>query len=287
MSLNKLLLLVGVVAAGVGVGFEGISRGATYSYVDWTAAAPAMGTATGTITLQGGQTVTVTFAAINADGSAGNLHGAQWMGTLTNYWMPAAPYISAQVENAPPGTDLLQLAGGMNQTYRVTLSEPIKDPVMAIVSLGQPGVATTYDFDSPFTIVSQGAGYWGGNDMALKQLPGDVVQGNEGHGTIQFIGTFATFSWTVPTPEVWHGFTFAIRTTEALEPPDAGSDAAPTTDAAPTADAAVDAGGKGKSDGCDCALGGDRLGAASGFPAALLLLALAGQLRRRARRRRS
>ena len=89
---------------------------------------------------------------------------------------------------------------------------------MAIVSLGQPGLPTTYDFDSPFTIVSQGTGYWGGNATALQQLPGDILRGNEGHGTIQFIGTFSTFSWVVPTPENWHGFTFGIRTTEAIEP---------------------------------------------------------------------
>jgi MYXO-CTERM domain-containing protein len=297
--------------ATVGVGFEGTSRAAVYSYVNWTEAAPAMGTAKGTITLSTGQTVTVTFAAINADGMPGNLHGAQWMGTGTNYWMPSEPYLSAQVQNAPPDTDILQLAGGMNQTYRVTLSEPIKDPVMAIVSLGAPGTTITYDFDSPFTIVSQGAGYWGGGPMALKQLAGDVLEGTEGHGTIQFIGTFASFSWTVPMPEVWHGFTFAIRTTEALEPPDAGSDAAqvadaapvadaaqvadaaattdaaaitdaaPTTDAASITDSAVDAGGKAKSDDCDCALGDGRPGTTSGLPAALVLLAIAGHLRRR------
>jgi hypothetical protein len=29
---------------------------------------------------------------------------------------------------------------------------------------------------------------------------------------------YNTFSWTVPDPENWHGFTFGIRTTEALEP---------------------------------------------------------------------
>jgi hypothetical protein len=126
--------------------------------------------------------------------------------------------MSAQVDNAPPPCDILALEGGVNQTYLVTLSEPIKDPIMAILSLGQPGVFTTYDFDSPFDIVSQGTGYWGGTSSSLAELPGDILQGNEGHGTIQFIGTFDTFSWVVPTPEFWHGFTFGIRTTERIEP---------------------------------------------------------------------
>jgi PEP-CTERM motif len=190
---------------------------AVYHYVDWTAANVAGGTATGVITLPDASTVTVNFAAINPDGTPGNLLGAQTNGG-TNYWNPSTPYTSSQVENAPPDTDILQLLGGQNQTYVVTLSEAIKDPIMAVLSLGQPNVPTTYDFDSPFTIVSQGQGYWGGNATALTQLPDDVLVGNEGHGTIQFIGTFPTFSWTVPTPENWHGFTFGIRTTERIEP---------------------------------------------------------------------
>src|SRR6185437_8537024 len=43
--------------------------------------------------------------------------------------------------------------------------------------------------------------------------------GSEGNGTIRFVGTFSTFSWTVPIPEFWHGFTFGIRTTDALAQP--------------------------------------------------------------------
>ena len=93
-----------------------------------------------------------------------------------------------------------------------------KDPIMAIISLGQPGVPTTYDFDSPFDIVSQGSGSFGGSATALTELAGDVLRGTEGYVTIQFLGTFPEFSWTVPTPENWHGFTFGIRTTERLEP---------------------------------------------------------------------
>jgi hypothetical protein len=194
------------------------SHAATYHYVDWTAANPAAGTASGVITLPNLSTVTVNFEAINPNGSAGTFFFAQTNGTGSDYWNPSAPYISPQVENRPPGTDILALVGGQNQTYKVTLSEAIKDPIMAIVSLGQPGVPTTYDFDVPFTIVSQGAGYWGGNATSLSQLPGDILRGTEGHGTIQFIGTFSTFTWQVPTPESWHGFTFGIRTTEAIEP---------------------------------------------------------------------
>jgi hypothetical protein len=197
--------------------FVNSARGDIYQYVDWTTANPAAGTASGTISLPDSSSVGVTFEVFNSDGSPGSYFFAQ-TDPATNYWIPSAPYMSPSVENAPPTSDILALVGGTNQTYKVTLSEPIKDPIMAIVSLGQPGVIVDYDFDSPFTIVSQGNGYWGGNDTSLSQLPGDVLRGTEGHGTIRFDGTFSTFSWTAPFGETWHGFTYGIRTTEAIEP---------------------------------------------------------------------
>jgi hypothetical protein len=163
--------------------------------------------------------VNVGFSVTQADGSAGSYYFAQTNGSGTNYWDPSAPYISAQVDNAPPNADIVALIGGNSTTtYTITLSEPVKDPILAILSLGNPGLAITYEFNRPFTIVSQGSGYFGGTPTSLVQLPGNVLQGNEGHGTIQFIGTFASFSWTAPTAEGWHGVQFGIRTTERLEP---------------------------------------------------------------------
>jgi hypothetical protein len=193
------------------------ANSAIFSYVDWTAADPAAGTASGTISLPGGSSVGVNFDVLNPNGSHGTYTFAQTNGG-TNYWNPSAPYISSEVENPPPTTDILALTGGDNQVYRVTLSEPIKDPIMAIVSLGRAGLAVDYNFDSPFSIVSQGTGYWGGTSTSLTQLSGDVLRGTEGHGTIRFNGTFSTFSWVVPVTEYWHGFTYGIRTTEAMEP---------------------------------------------------------------------
>lgn len=206
-------ILLGAAAAAFAVALP--VQGATYYYVDWTSANVGGGTATGTITLPGSAPVTVTFQAVNPGGTPGNLFGAQTAGGI-NYWIPSTPYISAQVSNPPPDSDILQLAGGQNQTYIVTLSQPIKDPIMAIVSLGAPGTPIDYVFNTPFTIVSQGAGYWGNGP--LTALPGNILRGQEGHGTIQFLGTFSTFSWTVPNTEAWHGFTFGIRTTPVLEP---------------------------------------------------------------------
>ncbi len=192
----------------------------TYNYVNWTAADPNSGTASGIIPLAGDGDggVAVTFTATSPDGGPGTLYGAQTGEdpSAQNYWTPASTYESAQVENAPPSSDLIQLSGGDDDTYTVTLSEPIVDPIMAIVSLGAGGAPTTYNFDSPFTIVSQGTDPWGGSDTALVQLPDNILQGSEGSGVIQFIGTYSTFSWTVPTPESWHGFTFGILTSAAL-----------------------------------------------------------------------
>jgi hypothetical protein len=186
----------------------------TYYYVDWTSWNPAGGTAVGMITPSSGPAVTVAFDALKADGTAGSFLGItdSWL------WTPANTYTSAEVGNAST-FEGIQLVGTANMTYRVTLSEAIKDPIMAIASLGSGSDRAIYDFDSPFTILSQGPTCcWGGGSDRLTQLPGDVLKGYEGAGTIKFNGTYSTFSWTVPDPEYWHGFTFGIRTTERLEP---------------------------------------------------------------------
>ena len=214
MSLERILatLLLSV---------PGLASAATYYYTDWTTADVANGTASGVITLPDSSTVNVDFKATNPDGSPGSLNFAQTNGG-TNYWVPSAPYISTEVENAPPDSDILSLIGqtGFSQTYQVTLSEAIKDPIMAIVSLGSSRDSATYDFDSPFEIVSQGTGYWGGGATSLTKGVGDMLTGTEGHGTLKFQGVFSTFSWEITDPENWHGFTFGIRTTERIEPSD-------------------------------------------------------------------
>jgi hypothetical protein len=240
-----------VAAAFATVATTTTALAATYNYVSWTAADVAGGTASGTIALQDDAGVNVTFTATTEDGGAGNFYGAQTGGSGANYWTPAATYESSAVQNAPPTSDIIQLAGGENETYTVNLSEPIVDPIMAIVSLGASGTPITYNFDSPFAIVSQGTDDWGGSSSSLVQLPNNVLQGAEGSGVIQFIGTYSRFSWTVPMPEVWHGFTFGILTSAALYDgggpdgstvvigEDGGADAAaPPADAGTTPDAA-------------------------------------------------
>ena len=199
------------IVASIVVMLSSSALGAPYYYVDWTSWNPAGGTAVGVITPSSGPAVTVNFDALTATGAPGS-----FLGVATGLWTPTTAYTSSQVDNAPT-YEAIQLVGTSNMTYRVTLSEAIKDPLMDVTTLGSSGDPATYVFDSPFTILSQGKTCcWGTG--SLVQKPGNVLEGREGAGTLQFIGTYATFSWTVPDPESWHAFTFGIRTTERLEP---------------------------------------------------------------------
>jgi len=181
-----------------------------YHYVDWTAASPGAGTASGTITLPGGATIGVQLRVLNPNGSAGSFYFAQTSGG-TNYWNPNTPYLSGYVLNPPPSSDIIALTGGTTSSYVITFSQPVRDPVMDILSLGSGGDDALYDFDRSFQIISQGPGYWGGDSDDLTALPGEQLRGTEGHGAIRFIGSFPTFSWSAPNGETWHGFTLAIR----------------------------------------------------------------------------
>lgn len=123
----------------------------------------------------------------------------------TNYWQPVGTYTSATVPNAPSSSDIIALnaIGGA-----LTFSAPVTNPVMAIVSLGQFGIGTRWSFDAPFSILSNGPGAFGNG---LFSLPGgNVLQGNEAHGTIQFQGTFTSISWSIANGESWAGFTVGV-----------------------------------------------------------------------------
>lgn len=208
--MNKTIKKLFVVAAAIGgMGLSANALALTYYWTDWETWNPGGGTASGVITPSSGPQVTVQFDALQASGD----HGS-YLGVAGNHlWNPASAYISTEVSNAPT-YEGIQLVGTPDMTYRVTLSEAIKDPIMAIASLGSGPDSARYVFDSPFTILSQEPTCCG--DNLIKD--GNGLVGWEGAGVIQFIGTYSTFSWTVPDPEYWHGFTFGIRTTQALEP---------------------------------------------------------------------
>jgi MYXO-CTERM domain-containing protein len=151
----------------------------------------------------------------------------------------------------------------------VTLSEPIKDPIMAIVSLGSPSVTTSYNFDSPFTIASQGPGYWGGTDTSLVSLPNNER--------------------LEPTPDAGAAADAAsdgagqVDTTPNADAPPAAD--GPGVDTATPADAAAhsDAPAAPKDECCDCSTGhapSNALGVGT-LPAFALLGLLALRLRRR------
>lgn len=201
--------------------FASTTSTSDFFYVDWESANPSTGTASGTITLGDGSTVGVTFEVFRPDGSPGTFYGAQTSGGGINFWVPDAPHISSEVPNAPPDSDIIQLSGGNNDRYTITFSESVKDPIMPVHSLGQRGNTITYNFDREFEVVSSGKGYHGEGPFFVQPGSGNMVLvGEEGSGTIRFIGTFSTLSWTVPIPEVWHGITLGIRTTTAIEPND-------------------------------------------------------------------
>mgnify|MGYP000529202506 CR=1 FL=1 len=128
-------------------------------------------------------------------------------GSGTDYWTGPA-YINGTVSNSPDASHMVAMVGGTQVVSTITFSQPVTDPIMAIVSMGQTGLAVRYAFDTPFDILGYGQGYWGNGTLA--ELPADVLEGREGHGTIQFRGTVSSVSWTMPVAENWHGMTVGV-----------------------------------------------------------------------------
>jgi hypothetical protein len=192
---NKSLTIL--VAAFSLFGISGVAHAVPVSWTDWTSGVVGTsGSGTGNI-LFGGSTISV--------GYTGEVRTIQTSGG-TNWWTEGtpAPYTgNAVIDNAPPASDIITVQrAGITNT--ITFSTPLVDPVMAFVSIGQPGLPVDYAFDATFRLLSEGEGWWG--DGSWTQV-GNTLTGREAHGAIQFNGTFSSISWTNNPAENWHGFT--------------------------------------------------------------------------------
>lgn len=161
------------------------------TWTDFTAATS--NTASGTLTF-GAQTVSVSYS--------GEIDFTQINNAGFDYYSPSTTFAGG-----PTTSDMIAISGNTTE-HTFTFSSPLLDPTIAIVSLGQPGVGVTYNFNAPFTILSQGPSTeYGGCSTCLTGGGTSSLTGHEGDGIIQFSGTFSSISFTVTGGESWNGFT--------------------------------------------------------------------------------
>lgn len=134
-----------------------------------------------------------------------------WPSEYSTTWSPGSSYVNGTtVTSAPPTADgVIQLQGGgaiAGNVDTITFSSPVTDPLIAIWSLGQNGVTAAFDFEQTPTIVAGGPSteYVGGS---ITNPSGNIIAGAEGNGTVEFVGTYSSISWTNPDFEFWYGFT--------------------------------------------------------------------------------
>jgi hypothetical protein len=137
--------------------------------------------------------------------------------SAANQFTPESTYLSASVKNGPPNAAMITVSGDETLTQVIAFSEPVRDPLLAIWSLGSLGTASSWEFAAEPTLLSSGpAGYSAGIPLpgTMLSVTGHRVDGIEGSGVVQFSGMFTTLRFTVPVPEPltgYGGFTVGIR----------------------------------------------------------------------------
>lgn len=196
--MTKTKLLTRALVAAASCAAMGSAWAAPVTWTDWTA----IGAAAATGNMGG---VTVSVAA-----TAGSINGVSQTGCGTNFWTePNAldpAYTGGSVSNAPTACEQVGLNSAVSIT--VTFSSAVDTLYMALLSVGQPNLMVTYDFDQAFAIDSEGTGFWG-NDITNGVIGvGDTLAMKEFHGVLRFAAPVSSLSFTTAPAENWHAFTF-------------------------------------------------------------------------------
>ena len=184
--------------------FVGASAGAQTidtAWADWT-------TVTSTTSVTG--KLVLPSGIVKLKFSGPTMYFAQVDDGATDYWGGDA----YGVTGTPTGSDLIGFKGGTDkETYKISFSKPVTNPVMAVLSLGRSGVPTRYVFGQVPTLLSSGTGFYGGCETCLT-IKRKTLTGTEGHGVVQFIGTFSAITWKQPDFEFWHAVTIGAPTAQ-------------------------------------------------------------------------
>jgi hypothetical protein len=120
----------------------------------------------------------------------------------------------------PPTSDLVAINQAGFRT--ITFSSPVVNPFLAIMSQGRFNLPVTYAFTDPFTVLSEGLGWWGDGSFVVSP-DNKQLTGYEGHGVIQFMGTFSSLSWNSNPGEGWQGITVGVAGTPTTVTPEPAS----------------------------------------------------------------
>lgn len=160
--------------------------------IDWNTWAS---NSAGTISTLGGP-IAVTFAS----------NEGTWNAGYPSYTPTSTFADGSVVANAPTSANgIMGLVGGTTHVKTLTFSSPVTNPVMAIWSLGAGGTPASFVFANatPQFVSGGPSAEYGGAAIAVS---GNTVSGMEGNGTVRFVGTYSSLSWTNPQYEGWYGF---------------------------------------------------------------------------------
>jgi hypothetical protein len=121
---------------------------------------------------------------------------------------PESTYTSSTVTNAPPPSGMISINGDAMLTQTLTFSTPVRDPLIAVMSLGNYVIAGTWELDATPIVLSTGPGI--ADQNGTLTVSGNTLSGAEGYGVVELPGTFSSLSFTVPAPETGL-FTIGIR----------------------------------------------------------------------------
>jgi hypothetical protein len=204
-SMNAVKTFFRTVAAAAAIAAAGSASAVTVAWTDWTAFS---GTAAGGTMGGIGVSVSATAPMNGVTQISGPGAGCG------NYWTePNAadrPYTGGTVSNAPTPCEQLGMASANSVT--VNFSSPVAVLYMALLSVGQPGLAVTYTFDQAFMIDSEGQGFWG-NDATDGIQVGNTLTMREFHGVLRFNAPVSSLTFSSGA-ENWQAFTFGTAVPE-------------------------------------------------------------------------